>query len=245
MTDEKQGRATPPVPEQRTRIRRMSDGWYSDDGGLSWINPAPNAEPQVVGTTRTFQAIATTYPGTVCGTGLATRAAPPDDAPGMSLFASKADRDAYLTERSGEGVQTPPTETAPVEPLTDGQILEAALACALTEHRISTVIDFARTIVRRAAQPAPAAQSEPPAPSEEFERGRQQGMKQERALWELAASSQEIEFAAPVAPPVEPIMSEALRDAMLKRINAGVQAAAQSEQSAAPVSDEHAKNESR
>ena len=34
---------------------------------------------------------------------------------------------------------------------------------------------------------------------DEFERGRRQGMKQERALWKLAASSQEIEAAAPAA----------------------------------------------
>ena len=40
--------------------------------------------------------------------------------------------------------------------------------------------------------------------AEEMRAYAQKGMKQERALWELAASSQEIEFAAPVAPPVEP-----------------------------------------
>jgi hypothetical protein len=41
------------------------------------------------------------------------------------------------------------------------------------------------------------------APADEFERGRQQGMKQERALWELSRSTQEIE-AAPAAPADEP-----------------------------------------
>jgi hypothetical protein len=40
---------------------------------------------------------------------------------------------------------------------------------------------------------APRRPSAEPAEPDAFERGRQQGMKQERALWELAKNSQELD----------------------------------------------------
>lgn len=54
---------------------------------------------------------------------------------------------------------------------------------------------------RAAITPAPA---QPEPPTDEFERGRQQGMKQERALWKLAAEGQAIEAKPPTAAGVEP-----------------------------------------
>lgn len=55
-------------------------------------------------------------------------------------------------------------------------------------------IEEARAVIAASPQ-APAAQQ-----AAEFERGRQLGMQQERALWELSASSQEIERAAQQEP---------------------------------------------
>ena len=54
-----------------------------------------------------------------------------------------------------------------------------------------------------ASPQAPAAQQE-----DAFERGRQLGMQQERALWQLAASSQEMERSAPPAQPQQAVVQE-------------------------------------
>lgn len=61
-------------------------------------------------------------------------------------------------------------------------------------ERCDDFIEEARAVLVASSQ-APAAQQ-----AAEFERGRQLGMQQERALWELSASSQEIERAAQQEP---------------------------------------------
>ena len=90
---------------------------------------------------------------------------------------------------------------------TDMAILRAALvAYSHDRHEDSTKRSRAYAmfqVLRQEAATQPPTPAATPPPADEFERGRQQGILQERALWELAAEGQAIE--AVQAEPPKPV----------------------------------------